>query len=264
MRKMRVVAAPLAARDGDVRQLALLRGPPLRRAELPRQGLAQRRPRPAGPRPRACSSAARRFHDYVEWALDAPMFLVKRGGEVIENTGQSFRSFMKHGFARPPPDAEGLGDAPQHALPRGAPQADASRCAAPTRCPANLVCALPGALDGHPLRRRARSTRPRSSRASFTAAELEALRARHRRAGARAPPSAARRSPSSPSASSTSPRAASSGARASTRTARTSASTSPGSPPSSRRAGARPTRSSRASATRDADLRQEILARARI
>jgi glutamate--cysteine ligase len=40
----------------------------------------------------------RRFADYVEWALDAPMFLIKRGAEVIENTGQSFRSFMKHGF----------------------------------------------------------------------------------------------------------------------------------------------------------------------
>jgi glutamate--cysteine ligase len=39
-----------------------------------------------------------RFQDYIEWALDAPMFLIKRGNQVIENTGQSFRSFMKHGF----------------------------------------------------------------------------------------------------------------------------------------------------------------------
>lgn len=39
-----------------------------------------------------------RFHDYVEWALDAPMFLFKRGTRYIENTGQSFRSFMRHGF----------------------------------------------------------------------------------------------------------------------------------------------------------------------
>lgn len=40
----------------------------------------------------------RRFVDYVGWALDAPMFLVKRDGVVLENTGQSFRSFMEHGF----------------------------------------------------------------------------------------------------------------------------------------------------------------------
>ncbi|WP_153818752.1 glutamate--cysteine ligase [Polyangium spumosum] len=40
----------------------------------------------------------KRFVDYVEWALDAPMFLIKRGDVVLENTGQSFRSFLKHGF----------------------------------------------------------------------------------------------------------------------------------------------------------------------
>jgi glutamate--cysteine ligase len=38
------------------------------------------------------------FHDYVDWALDAPMFLFKRGSEVIANTGQTFRSFWKNGF----------------------------------------------------------------------------------------------------------------------------------------------------------------------
>lgn len=40
----------------------------------------------------------RKFIDYVDWALDAPMFLIKRDGVVLENTGQSFRSFMEHGF----------------------------------------------------------------------------------------------------------------------------------------------------------------------
>jgi glutamate--cysteine ligase len=39
-----------------------------------------------------------RFDDYVEWALDAPMFLIKRGGHAIANTGQPFRSFLKSGF----------------------------------------------------------------------------------------------------------------------------------------------------------------------
>jgi glutamate--cysteine ligase len=39
-----------------------------------------------------------RFDDYVEWALDVPMFLFKRSGHVVRNTGQTFRSFWKHGF----------------------------------------------------------------------------------------------------------------------------------------------------------------------
>jgi len=38
------------------------------------------------------------FNDYVEWALDAPMFLIKRDGKVIANTGQTFRAFWKDGF----------------------------------------------------------------------------------------------------------------------------------------------------------------------
>jgi glutamate--cysteine ligase len=38
------------------------------------------------------------YHDYVEWALDAGMFLFKRGEQVIENSGQSFRSFMRDGY----------------------------------------------------------------------------------------------------------------------------------------------------------------------
>jgi glutamate--cysteine ligase len=35
---------------------------------------------------------------YVEWALDVPMFLVKRSGKVVHNTGQTFRAFMRDGF----------------------------------------------------------------------------------------------------------------------------------------------------------------------
>jgi glutamate--cysteine ligase len=38
------------------------------------------------------------YRHYVEWALDAGMFLFKRDGKVIENTGQSFRSFLRDGF----------------------------------------------------------------------------------------------------------------------------------------------------------------------
>ncbi|HJK97963.1 MAG TPA: glutamate-cysteine ligase family protein [Polyangiaceae bacterium LLY-WYZ-14_1] len=38
------------------------------------------------------------YQRYVEWALDVPMFLVKRGGRVLRNTGQTFRTFLADGF----------------------------------------------------------------------------------------------------------------------------------------------------------------------
>jgi glutamate--cysteine ligase len=38
------------------------------------------------------------FDRYVEWALDVPMFLIKRGGRVVHNTGQTFRAFLRDGF----------------------------------------------------------------------------------------------------------------------------------------------------------------------
>jgi len=37
------------------------------------------------------------FQSYIEWALDAPMFLIKRGDRVIPNTEQTFRSYMRDG-----------------------------------------------------------------------------------------------------------------------------------------------------------------------
>ena len=46
----------------------------------------------------ALARPGRRFVDYVHWALDVPMFLFKRDGQVIANTGQTFRSFWQHGY----------------------------------------------------------------------------------------------------------------------------------------------------------------------
>lgn len=40
-----------------------------------------------------------KFVDYVEWALDVPMFMFKRNGVKIANTGQTFRSFWKSGYS---------------------------------------------------------------------------------------------------------------------------------------------------------------------
>lgn len=39
-----------------------------------------------------------KYVDYVEWALDVPMFMFKRGAQKFANTGQTFRSFWKSGF----------------------------------------------------------------------------------------------------------------------------------------------------------------------
>lgn len=44
------------------------------------------------------SKSELRYRDYVEWALDAGMFLFYRGGQVVANTGQTFRDFMQNGF----------------------------------------------------------------------------------------------------------------------------------------------------------------------
>ena len=38
------------------------------------------------------------YADYIEWALDVPMFLVKRGDDYLPNTGQTFRQFWKDGL----------------------------------------------------------------------------------------------------------------------------------------------------------------------
>ncbi len=43
-------------------------------------------------------SATSTLRDYVEWALDVPMFLVKRGSTVLPNTGQTFRTFWTDGL----------------------------------------------------------------------------------------------------------------------------------------------------------------------
>ncbi|HVZ34730.1 MAG TPA: glutamate-cysteine ligase family protein, partial [Polyangiaceae bacterium] len=39
-----------------------------------------------------------RYRDYVDWALDAGMFFVKRGKQLVLNTGQTFRDFWQNGF----------------------------------------------------------------------------------------------------------------------------------------------------------------------
>jgi len=38
------------------------------------------------------------YQRYIEWVLDVPMFLVKREGKVVHNTGQTFRRFLAEGW----------------------------------------------------------------------------------------------------------------------------------------------------------------------
>ena len=40
---------------------------------------------------------AAELDDYINWALDVPMFLVKRGDTIIDNTAQTFRTFLAEG-----------------------------------------------------------------------------------------------------------------------------------------------------------------------
>jgi glutamate--cysteine ligase len=55
-------------------------------------------PHRSGLIPRVWHSEAPRYTDYIEWALDAGMFLFKRGERVYANTGQTFRNFLEQGY----------------------------------------------------------------------------------------------------------------------------------------------------------------------
>lgn len=88
-----------------------------------------------------------RYADYVAWALSAPMFLVKREGAIVANTGQSFHDFWKNGF-------EGhratFGDWEMH-LNTLFPEVRLKRTLevrGADSLPANLACALPGLFTG--------------------------------------------------------------------------------------------------------------------
>jgi len=98
MRKMQVflrlapivhsITAHSPVKESQVSSSQSLRGDVWMRMDPARSGLIEalwRSPRP-------------HYETYVEWALDAGMFLFKRGTQVIANTGQTFRSFMHDGF----------------------------------------------------------------------------------------------------------------------------------------------------------------------
>jgi glutamate--cysteine ligase len=115
-----------------------------------------------------------RFLDYVEWALDAPMFLVKRGTEILENTGQSFRSFMKHGFHG---ERATLKDWEMH-LNTLFPEIRLKRTIEVRSAdapPVSLICALPALWTGILYDEKALDDADELTR-DFTFAELQAIR----------------------------------------------------------------------------------------
>lgn len=55
-------------------------------------------PTRSGLLPALWEPAEPRYAHYVQWALDAGMFFIKRAGEVVANTGQTFRQFLTDGY----------------------------------------------------------------------------------------------------------------------------------------------------------------------
>ena len=66
------------------------------------------------------------FERYVDYALDVPMYFIKRGDAYIDVSGSSFRDFFEgkqHRVSRRAPDAVGLGQSPLDDFPGSPPQA---------------------------------------------------------------------------------------------------------------------------------------------
>jgi glutamate--cysteine ligase len=116
----------------------------------------------------------RRFADYVTWAVDAPMFLIKRQGVAIENTGQTFREFLQHGFKG---HRATKTDWEMH-LNTLFPEIRLKKTIevrGADSLPANLICALPALWTGILYDARALDEADAFSE-SFTYDELQAIR----------------------------------------------------------------------------------------
>lgn len=98
MRKLRVmlrlsplvhaISAHAPLMQGSLVAQNSVRGDVWTRMDKTRSGLVER----------LWSDRELRYGDYIEWALDAGMFLFKRHGEIVPNTGQSFRDFLRRGY----------------------------------------------------------------------------------------------------------------------------------------------------------------------
>lgn len=114
------------------------------------------------------------FRDYVEWALDVPMFLIKRGDGVLPNTRQTFRQFMRDGLQG---HRATLADWETH-LNTLFPETRLKRTIEVRGAdsqPHDLVCALPALMKGLFYDERALDAVARMT-ASLTPSELQTAR----------------------------------------------------------------------------------------
>ncbi len=194
------LAPPLAGDHGHVRELAVLRGQALGRAQLPREGVARRRSRRGRGSCRACSERPplRRLRRVGPRRADVRR-QARQGGASRHDGHQSFRRFMEYGSPGTRATHERLGDAPQHASSPRCASSARSRCAARTRCRrasrARCPRCGPGSSTTSAPSPRPRSSPPRTRRPSSRRCVRRWPSAPSRRA------SAARRSPTSPSGS---------------------------------------------------------------
>jgi glutamate--cysteine ligase len=87
------------------------------------------------------------YRDYAEWALDAGMFFFVRDGQLVPNTGQTFRSFLRDGYAG---HRATVGDWSQH-LNTVFPEVRLRRTLEVRSCdalPSSLTLAVPALLVG--------------------------------------------------------------------------------------------------------------------
>ena len=94
------------------------------------------------------------FERYVDYALDVPMYFVKRGGPIIDVAGASFRDLLAGRLAALPGERATISDWVNHLLDdfsRSAPQALSRN--ARRRCRAAGAHRGAGGADGRPLLR---------------------------------------------------------------------------------------------------------------
>jgi glutamate--cysteine ligase len=87
------------------------------------------------------------FARYVEWVLDCPMFMVKRDGHIVHNTGQTFRAFMKDGFSGATATADDWITHVNSMFPEVRLKRTLEMRSADNQ-PGDLVCALPALWKG--------------------------------------------------------------------------------------------------------------------
>jgi glutamate--cysteine ligase len=87
------------------------------------------------------------YEHYVEWALDAGMFLFRRGDDFIANTGQTFRSFLQDGFEGHRPTRADWTSHVNSLFPEGRLKRTLEARAADS-LPLALACSVPALLIG--------------------------------------------------------------------------------------------------------------------